>query len=138
MSIINMQTMRYINLLDTTSRVKTTKCFMYNNIIFFAVPRMMVSQAIGPAAANVRRLQEKLGKRIRIIEEPRGAEDINKFLVEIVEPVKFKSAEIMGNELVISSGGSQNKAMLFGRNKHRFEELQQIVKDVFGFELRIV
>jgi transcription antitermination factor NusA-like protein len=130
--------MRYINLLDTTSRVKTTKCFTYNNIIFFAVPRMMVSQAIGPAATNVRRLQEKLGKRIRIIEEPHGASDINKFIIEIVEPVKFKSAEVVGNELVISSGGSQNKAMLFGRNKHRFEELQQIVKDVFGLELKIV
>jgi len=138
MSVISMQTMRYLNLLDNTSRVKTTKCFTYNNIIFFAVPRMMVSRAIGPAAVNVRRLQEKLGKRIRIIEEPHRINDINKFLIEIVEPVKFKNVEVHDGELIINSGGTQNKAMLFGRNKHRFEELQQIVKDVFGLELRIV
>lgn len=138
MSIINMQTMRYINLLDTTTHVKTTKCFIYNNTIFFAVPRMMVSRAIGPAAVNIRRLQEQLGKRIRIIEEPQGSGDVEKFVTEVVEPAKFKSVEITASELVISAGSTQNKAMLFGRNKHRFEELQQIVKDVFGLELKIV
>ena len=35
MAIINMQTMRYINLLDKASNVKTRKCFVYNNTIYF-------------------------------------------------------------------------------------------------------
>lgn len=138
MSIINMQTMRYINLLDTISRVKTTKCFVYNNIVFFAVPREMVSRAIGPSAINVRHLQERLGKRVRIIEEPSSNGDAEKFLIGIVEPAKFKSVEIKDGEMIITAGGTQNRAMLFGRNKHKFEELQQVVKDVFGLELKIV
>lgn len=138
MSIINMQTMRYINLLDSASRVKTTRCFVYNNTIFFAVPRELVSKAIGPAAINVRRLQDQLGKRVRIIEEPSNDKGAEKFVIEVVEPAKFKSVEIMGNEMIITAGGTQNRAMLFGRNKHRFEELQQIIKDIFGLELKIV
>ena len=65
MSIINMQTMRYLNLLDITSRVKTNKCFSYNNIIIFAVPGFMISKAIGPNAINIRKLQEKIGSHVR-------------------------------------------------------------------------
>ena len=68
MSTINIQTMRYINLLDSTSRVKTRKCFVYNNTIIFAVPSELMSRAIGPNASNIHYLQEKLGKRIRQVD----------------------------------------------------------------------
>ena len=133
-----MQTMRYINLLDKTSNVKTRKCFVYNNTIFFAVPKNMISRAIGRAAINVKKLQERFGKKVKIIEEPGGAEDAEKFIRDIVEPVKFKSFEIRDGEMVIIAGGTQNKAILLGRNKKRFEELKSIILDNFGAELRII
>jgi hypothetical protein len=77
MAIIDMQTMRYINLLDKASHVKTHTCFVYNNTIMFAVPRSMVSKALGPDALNVRRIQEELGKRVRILPAPEGIKDLN-------------------------------------------------------------
>lgn len=69
MATIDMQTMRYINLLDKTSRVKTTKCYLYNNAVIFAVPKQTLGKAIGNNAENVKRIQDNLGKKIRIIEE---------------------------------------------------------------------
>ena len=140
MSVINMQTMRYINLLDRVSRVKTTKCFVYNNVIIFAVPSSFVSRAIGAGAENIRILQGQLGKRVKIISEPNGigSKDAEKFVSDIVAPIKFKSAEIRDNVLAISSGGTQNKAGLIGRDKRRLIELEQIVKDVFGLDVRIL
>lgn len=137
MAIIDMQTMRYINLLDKTSRVKTRKCFLYNNVIIFAVSRMFVAQAIGPNAAHIRALQEKLGKRIRVIEEARGIEDAARFIADVVAPVTFHSLELKEGVLVVTAG-MQSKAALIGRNRRREAELQQIVKDTFGLELRIV
>ena len=53
-------------------------------------------------------------------------------------PIKFKSLEIRDKEMIISAGGTQNKAMLFGRNKMRFLELKKIVEDLFGLELKII
>lgn len=138
MSTINMQTMRYINLLDKTSRVKTTKCFMYGNTIIFAVPNNMISQAIGPDALNVRRIQEKLGKRVKIIKEASGLEDVDRFVKDIVSPVRFKSIESKDGMLVLNAGGTQGKATLIGRDKRRLQELDQILKDTFGMELKIV
>jgi transcription antitermination factor NusA-like protein len=137
MAIINMQTMRYINLLDRSTRVRTSRCFVYNNIIYFAVPKNMMSKAIGPAAANVKRMQEKLGKRIRIICEPYGLQDAERFARDIVDPVKFKSLEVQEGILVLNAGNG-NKAALIGRNKRRLLELSQILEDNFGMELKIV
>lgn len=137
MSIIDMKLMRYINLLDRVSRVKTRKCFVYNNIVIFAVPKMMISQAIGPGASNVRRIQEQLGKKIKIVAEPAGIEDAEEFVREIVSPIKFKSLELKDGFFILTAG-STSKAALIGRNKRRFEELKQTLVDNFGVELKIV
>ncbi len=129
--------MRYINLLDKTSRVKTSKCFVYNNVIIFAVPRELVGRAIGPNGENAKKIQNILGKKVRIIEEPRGIENAEKFVKDIVEPVDFKSLELQGNEFILNAG-SQSKAALIGRNKVRLQELGQILEDNFNKTLRIV
>jgi NusA-like KH domain protein len=137
MNIIDMKLMRYINLLDRISRVKTRKCFVYNEVIIFAVPRSMISQALGPGASNIRRLQEQLGKRIRVISEPRGMEDAPNFVRDVVSPIRFKSLEIKEGMFVLNAG-STSKAALIGRNKKRLEELRQIMLNNFGIELKIV
>lgn len=133
-----MQTMRYINLLDRTTRVKTSKCFIYNNTIIFAVPKFMLAKAIGPDALYIKQIQEQLGKRVRIIKEAEGTQDAEKFIQDVVFPIKFKSVEIKDNAVVIAAGGTQNKAALFGRNKTRFAELKKIIENTFNLELKIV
>ena len=137
MNIIDMKLMRYINLLDRISRVKTRKCFVYNNIIVFAVPREMMSQAIGPGASNIMRIQEQLGKRVKIVLEPRGIEDAQNFVREIVSPVRFKSLELKEGMLVLNAGMT-SKAALIGRNKKRLEELAEIIMNNFGLNLKII
>src|SRR3972149_6573189 len=137
MSIIDMKLMRYINLLDRISRVKTRKCFVYNNIIVFAVPREMMSQAIGPGASNIMRIQEQIGKRVKIVLEPRGIEDAQNFVREIVSPVRFKSLELKEGMLVLNAGMT-SKAALIGRNKKRLEELSEIIMNNFGLNLKII
>ncbi len=137
MSVLDLQTIRYINLLDEASRVKTRKCFNYNNVIIFAVPGFLVSRAIGPEAINVRRMQEKLGKRIRIIKEAESSQDAEGFIKSVISPVSFKSLEIKDGVMILNAG-TRNKASLIGRNRRREIELKQIVKDTFGIDLKIV
>lgn len=129
--------MRYINLLDRVSHVKTMRCFVYNNTIIFAVPESLVSKAIGEKGRNVRIIQETLGKRVKIIFYPESIKDAEKFLHQIVEPVQFRSIQINDNEIVIDAPG-QSKAVLIGRNKMRLLELAEIVHNSFGKELKIV
>ncbi len=136
MTIINMQTMRYINLLDRVTRVKTHNCFIYNNVIVFAVPSDLMSRAIGTNGKNVRMIQDTLGRKIKIIKEARGIEDLERFVRDVVEPIGLKSVEVQGDEIVVTAG-SQYKAALIGRNKARLDELSTVVQNLFGKQVRI-
>lgn len=135
---LDMQLMRYINLLDKVSRVKTTRCFVYNNTVFFAVPRQFVSQALGRNAENLRIMQDQMNRRIKIISELKGKEDARRYIEDIISPAQFKDLKIENNELIITAGNMQNKANLLGRGKTRLDELQEIVKDDLGLQLKVI
>ena len=113
------------------------RCFVYNNVIVFAVPSDMISKAIGIDGRNVRFIQQRLEKKIKIVREPSGIEDIGRFIQDVIEPISFRSVEINGNEVIINAG-SRNKASLIGRDKIRWQELSQIVEDIFGKSVRII
>jgi len=137
MNTINMQDMRHLNLFSQVTRINTRFCMNYNDTIIFCVPRELVMRAVGEEGRNIKRISEILKKRIRVIPSPRGIQDIKQFIENIVRPVTFKELEMNGREIILTAG-SQNKAALIGRNKRRLLELQKIVKDFFGKELRII
>jgi NusA-like KH domain protein len=134
---IDMQDLRYLNLFSKVTRIETKYCFMYNNAVIFAVPKNLISKAIGKEASNLKRISNVLKKRVKVVAIPRGIEDAKKLIEAIVSPVTFKSLEVTENEIILNAG-SQNKAALIGRNKRRIHEMQEIVKDFFGKEFKIV
>ncbi len=134
---INMQDMRYLNLFGKITRISTRFCFSYNNQIIFCVPKNLISKAIGENGRNIRKINEILGKRVKVIPNPEGIYNVKKFIENIVSPVTFKDLEVVEDEIILTAG-SQSKAALIGRNKRRFLELQKISKDYFEKEFRIV
>jgi hypothetical protein len=135
---IDMQDMRHLNLFGKITKIDTRFCFQYNETIIFCVPRKLIARAIGEKGRNIQELSRVLRKRVKIIPQPKGIQDARQFIGDIVKPIMFKGLEIENNEIIINAGGTQSKAMLFGRNKRRLLEMQNIVKDFFGKELRIV
>jgi len=137
---INMQDMRYINLLSKISRVRTNSCFRYNQSLIFIVDRRDVSKAIGEDGKNVKEMSEILGKKIKIVGMPNinNPEEVEKFILAIIHPTVFRGLEITETELIITSGGPQNKAMLLGRNKMRLMELKEVVKQYLKKDLRVI
>jgi transcription antitermination factor NusA-like protein len=136
-STIDMQDIRYLNLFSRITRINTRFCFKYNEAIFFCVPKNLLSKAIGERAINIKKINEVLRKRIRIIACPEGIESIKPFIESIVSPVTFKELEVKGNEVILTAG-SQSKAALLGRNRRRLLEMQKIIADYFQKEFKII
>lgn len=132
-----MQDLRYINLFRKITGIRTRFCFTYNNVIIFSVPKQLIRKAIGPEGSNVKRINEIIKKRIKIIPIPKGLYHVRPFIEAVVSPIKFKDLEVKGNEVILSAG-KQSKAALIGRDKRRLMEMKEIVKDFFGKEFRIV
>ena len=79
MKTLDMQFIRYLNLFERASGVRTSNCFEYNSVIIFAVPVALVSRAIGENGNNAKNLREVIGKNIKIIAIPG---DIEKFILD--------------------------------------------------------
>ncbi|MFH1586116.1 MAG: hypothetical protein ABIB79_05095 [archaeon] len=136
-STIDMQDLRYINLFGSTTRISTRFCFKYNETIFFCVPKHLVSKAIGEGGRNIKKMNEILKRKIKVIPIPNGIQHARHFIEAVVSPVTFKDLGITDDEIILTAG-SHSKAALIGRNKRRLLEMQTIVKDFFGKEFRIV
>ena len=137
--VIDMQFMRYINLFARTTNVSTTKVFVYNNQIIFAVPKAKVSLAIGRGACNIKKMSETLRKKIRVVAMPAvdDEEGIKKFIENTVAPIEINGVELKGGSVVVN-GGRQSKAALIGRNRQREKELADVLKTFFSIsKLRI-
>lgn len=134
---LDMQDLRYLNLFERITGVSTRYCFQYNNAIIFSVPKNLISQCLGPDARNMRKMNEILRRRIKVIPFPRNAGDIKSFIGAIVSPVTFKNLEINPNEIILTAG-IQSKAALIGRNRRRLMEMQKIIKDFFNRDFRII
>jgi NusA-like KH domain protein len=135
MVTLDMRFIRYLNLFERITRTITKNCFFYNNTVIFAVPFSLVSRSLGEGRRNVRIMSEILGKRVRIIALPNG--NVQEFISEVIFPVRFKSIEVNEREIVINAG-RQSKAALIGRNKARLEEINNIAKEYFNREVRII
>ena len=136
-STISMQDIRHLNLFNQITRINTRYCINYNNMLIFCVPKNFVMKAVGENARNLKKMNEIIRKRIRVIPLPRGIQDAKSFIENIVSPVTFKDLEITDKEIILNAGGTQNKASLIGRDKKRLIEMQKIVNDYFGKEFRI-
>ncbi len=106
-------------------------------MLIFCVPKNFVMKAVGENARNLKKMNEIIRKRIRVIPLPIGIQDAKSFIENIVSPVTFKDLEITDKEIILNAGGTQNKAALIGRDKKRLTEMQKIVNDYFGKEFRI-
>lgn len=115
------------------TRVRTQHCFGYNSTIVYLVPRQEIAKSIGESGKNIKKLSQILEKKVKVIAIPSGIEDIRRFILSIIYPVKFKSIEIKENNITISAG-MQSKAALIGRNKTRLSEMKKILEQYFGIK----
>ena len=127
----------YLNLFEKITQVRTRYHFRYNDTIMFCVPKPLVNKALGREKENLKRLNQILKKKVRIISKPNGIRDLKYFVQSVVHPVMFKDLEIKDDEVIINAG-SLNKAALIGRNKRRFFEMERIIKDFFDKNLKII
>ena len=134
---IDMKDMRYLNLFEKVTGIRTRFCFEHNNTIFFCVPKQFVSRAIGESAKNLKIIGKTIARKVKVIFFPTSTNDAKAFIERIIEPVNFKDIEIKDKEIIITAGGMQNKAALFGRNKRRLEEMKKITQTFFSKDFKV-
>ncbi|MBW3003820.1 NusA-like transcription termination signal-binding factor [Candidatus Woesearchaeota archaeon] len=123
--------MKYISLFETITRAKVKDCFELGEKLVFVVQEGEIGKAIGKKAANVKKIEGMLKKRIRIIEfNP----DLIRFINNVIYPVKAKNIEQDNSIITITSPDSHSRGLLIGKAAEILRNNEKIVQRYFEIE----
>ena len=129
---LDIESIQYINLFWFITGVRATDCFKYGSSIVFVVKPDFVLKAVGKNGENVKRLSEKIRKKVKVISLPKQMSDygVAKFILALAYPIKFRRLT-RDKECIKITAGPEAKARLIGRNSARLNELRCIIRKYF-------
>ncbi len=129
---LDLKTLGYIKFFENYTHASVKDCFVKNGLVFIVNPGE-IGKAIGKKGANIRFLNTKFGKSIRVIEyNP----DVVQFVKNLIYPTKVE-VEKRGEIVVIVTEDTKTKGFLFGRDKSKLKSMEEIVKRYFDVSLEI-
>jgi len=127
----NKELLDVMSLFSSLTGARLRDCFEIDETFYFIVEPGQIGRAVGKKAANVKKLQEKLNKKIRIAE---FSPDLMQFVRNLVFPFRPDSVDQEDGTVVIKSQDRKTKGLLIGRNAKNLKTMTDVVKRYFPIE----
>ena len=126
---------KLITLFESMTGASVKDCIADDKLTFIVEENEM-GKAIGKGGANIKRLENALKKRIRVIE-------FNKDVAQFIRNMAYPSqvAEIKNGDGIVTIDGkdANTRAMLIGRNRQNLNQISEIAKRYFDVkEIKVV
>jgi len=116
---------------ENMTNASVKDCFLTNNLLLIIVNENNIAKAIGRGGSNIKHLEQKLNKKIKIVE---FNSNLSQFIRNLVNPIKVNDVKIENNMVQISVNGVREKAQLIGRDSKNIHELKEIVSLYFDVQ----
>ena len=103
-------------------------CFEADEVLYFIVESGQIGKAIGKGAVNVKKLQQKFNRKLRIAEY---SQDLARFVQNLIFPLKVDAVELQDETVVLKSNDRHTKGLLIGRNAKNLKITTDVVKRYF-------
>jgi len=125
------------SLMERMTGARVKDCFKDESTqtIYFIVAPGELGKAVGKGGANVHRLQNELGKRIKIVEY---REEISQFIKNIIYPLTVAEVVEEENQILLKDSNKKTKSLLIGREGRNLILLNRAVQRFFNKEVKIV
>ncbi|MBU0962960.1 MAG: NusA-like transcription termination signal-binding factor [Nanoarchaeota archaeon] len=123
--------MNYRTIFENVTRANVKDCFLKDNLFFVIVKENEMGKAIGKAGVNIRILEKKFNKKIKIVE---FNSDIMKFTQNLINPVKAVEIKLEEGLITIKVQGFKEKGQIIGRESRNLHELRDILSLYFGIK----
>jgi len=128
------ETIAFLNLFEKVTKVRVKDCFFDENLIFI-VNQGDIGKAIGKKGINIKNLERKLGKKIKIVE---FNSDPVVFVKNFIAPLGAKDIVKEEDVIKIISDNMKTKGLLIGRDRKNLKRLQEIVSKYFDIEIKVL
>ena len=129
------ESMKLIALFESMTGANVKDCITNEKLIFIIGENEM-GRAIGRNGANIKRMENSLKKRIKLVEY---SSDVLQFIRNAIHPIEVLDINYDSGIITIRGKDSGSKAMLIGRERRNINHLTGIVKRYFDVkEIRVV
>lgn len=126
------ETIKVMSLFGAITRTKLKDYFQdVNGMAVFIVERFELGKAVGKKGANVKLLEKKLNRKIKIVE---FNSDVLQFVKNYVFPLKVKDVTQEEKTIVMESPDSKTRGLLIGRAAGNLRNLEKITQRYFDIE----
>lgn len=127
--------MKLITIFESMTGAKVKDCIANEKLIFIMEENEM-GKAIGKNGVNIKRMENMLKKKIKLVE---FNNDVLQFVKNMVYPIDVLKVEQDNGTLTIHGKDTSTKAMLIGRERQNINHLSDIVKRYFDVKgIRVV
>jgi len=124
------------SLMEKITRAKVKDCFTdEEGTIFFVVAPGELGRAIGKGASNIKRLQQELQRKIKVIEYN---DSVVEFVKNIIYPLRVQSITEEQGAVVIKEINKKAKSLLIGRQGRNLKLINRAVKRFFQHEIKVI
>jgi len=134
MKVLTTEIIGYINLFENITRARVKDCYQGVESLIFIVQEGEAGKAIGKGGDHIKRLNQMLKKRIKVVE---FNSDPVKFVSNLILPIKA-DVHLEGEKTIIIEGrGAKFKQAVLGRERKNLKEIQTIVSNYFDVEIQV-
>lgn len=127
---------KIISLFEALTRAEVKDCLLDDRSAIFVVGQNQISKAIGKRGSNVRLLEQKLKKKVKIVEfNP----NVVTFIKNLIMPLIVDEIKEDDKVVTLISKDSKTRGLLIGRNAKNLRNYESIVKRYFNIdELKVM
>lgn len=120
---------KYMSYFESVTRTKVKDCFVdLREMLTFTVEPGEIIKAVGKNASNVKKLEQKLGKKIRIIE---FNTDKVAFMKNLVHPNKASEIKFENNRIYVTPADLKSRGYMIGKSAIMLKTNYEIMKRYF-------
>ena len=123
------------SIMEKITRVQVKDCFKDEDTVYFVVGIGDLGKAIGKGGVNIKKVQEQIGKKVKVIEY---RNDVVNFVRSVIYPAKVEDIIEEEDAVVIKDKSSKTKSYLIGRGGKNLKLINRAVQRFFNKEVKIV
>jgi len=134
---LDQETMGISSIMERITRAKVIDCFKDddNTTLYFVVAPGEMGRALGKGGSNVKKAEQELGKKVRVIEYN---DSIETFVKNIIAPLRVQEIVLEGDIVYLKDSNKKTKSLLIGRESRNLNLISRAVRRFFNVNVKVV
>jgi len=124
---------RFIGLFDEETDVSPTDCLVESDRVVFLIPAGKMADAIGPNGRTVKRVEEKIGRRIELLED---ADTPEAFVENMLAPAVVRGVTIseQGDRIAYAEVVDADRGVAIGTDGEHIKTARTLARRQFDID----